>query len=221
MGAVLQVSPNRRRRERPLMVVACIGCGCDDLHACDDAMGGACHWVAVNHDTRRGVCSECAHRMLQAMLMPPETSEHWPRPSRALPAKGVSAMSRSGYSDDCENIDLWRGAVNRAIRGRRGQAFLKELLAALDALSEKRLIAGALIEGAEVCAIGSVGRQRGIDMLKLDPEDPDGIAKAFGIAPALVQEIEFMNDDDFCYRRVTDEERYHCMRVWVEAQITP
>jgi hypothetical protein len=50
---------------------------------------------------------------------------------------------------------------------------------------------------------------------------PDGIAKAFGIAPALVQEIEFMNDDDFCYRRVTDEERYHCMRVWVEAQITP
>jgi hypothetical protein len=37
-------------------------------------------------------------------------------------------MSRSGYSDDLENWSLirWRGAVASAIRGRRGQAFLRE-----------------------------------------------------------------------------------------------
>jgi hypothetical protein len=57
-------------------------------------------------------------------------------------------MSRSGY---CEDMDdqwahiRWRGAVTSAIRGRRGQAFLREMLAALDAMPEKRLVAGALV----------------------------------------------------------------------------
>lgn len=39
----------------------------------------------------------------------------------------------------------WRGAVASAIRGKRGQAFLREMLAALDAMPEKRLIAGSLV----------------------------------------------------------------------------
>ena len=39
----------------------------------------------------------------------------------------------------------YRGAVKSAIRGKRGQAFLREMLAALDAMPEKRLSAGALI----------------------------------------------------------------------------
>lgn len=57
-------------------------------------------------------------------------------------------MSRSGYVDDMG--DQWamiryRGAVSSAIRGRRGQAFLREMLAALDAMPEKRLISGALV----------------------------------------------------------------------------
>lgn len=44
-------------------------------------------------------------------------------------------MSRSGYNDDCDGWALirWRGAVNSAINGKRGQAFLRELVAALDA----------------------------------------------------------------------------------------
>jgi hypothetical protein len=42
---------------------------------------------ASHHEELDGVCSECAHRMLQAMLMPPETSEHWPRPSDELRRK--------------------------------------------------------------------------------------------------------------------------------------
>lgn len=58
-------------------------------------------------------------------------------------------MSRSGYSDDYDgdNWDLirWRGAVTSAIRGKRGQAFLREALAALDAMPEKQLIAGDLV----------------------------------------------------------------------------
>lgn len=48
-------------------------------------------------------------------------------------------MSRSGYSNDGENIAMWRGQVASAIRGKRGQAFLRELVEALDAMPEKRL----------------------------------------------------------------------------------
>jgi len=58
-------------------------------------------------------------------------------------------MSRSGYSDDCEDNwswICWRGAVKSAIRGKRGQAFLRETLAALDALPERKLIAKDLIK---------------------------------------------------------------------------
>ena len=57
-------------------------------------------------------------------------------------------MSRSGYVDDmCDEWALirYRGAVKSAIRGKRGQAFLREMLAALDAMPEKRLISGALV----------------------------------------------------------------------------
>ena len=52
-------------------------------------------------------------------------------------------MSRSGYHDGIDQWDLirWRGAVASAIRGKRGQAFLREMLDALDALPEPKLIA--------------------------------------------------------------------------------
>lgn len=81
-------------------------------------------------------------------------------------------MSRSGYSDDCEHLELWRQAVERAIAGKRGQAFLRELVAALDSLADRRLISGALEEQGAVCAIGSVGLARGIEMASLDPSTP-------------------------------------------------
>jgi hypothetical protein len=51
-------------------------------------------------------------------------------------------MSRSGYSDDCKNEGLWRAAVARAVCGKRGQAFVREMAATLDAMSVKELIAG-------------------------------------------------------------------------------
>jgi len=57
-------------------------------------------------------------------------------------------MSRSGYTEDNDDqwaLIRWRGAVKSAMRGKRGQAFLRELLAALDAMSVKRLIANDLV----------------------------------------------------------------------------
>lgn len=107
-------------------------------------------------------------------------------------------MSRSGYTDDYDEDGtggLWRGAVASALRGKRGQAFLRELAAALDAMPEKRLIAHELEADGEFCTIGVLGAARGIDMAKLDPEDYDQVAAAFGIAPCMAQEIVYENDE--------------------------
>ncbi len=52
-------------------------------------------------------------------------------------------MSRSGYIDDYDDplvIGRWRGMVSSAVRGKRGQQFLKDLAVALDEMHEKKLI---------------------------------------------------------------------------------
>lgn len=132
-------------------------------------------------------------------------------------------MSRSGYTEDWD-FDTWsmikyRGQVASAIRGRRGQSFLRELLEALDALPEKRLITHELRQGGEVCAIGALGARRGTDMDALDPEDAESIAAAFGVARQLVCEIEYENDE--CSGHETPEVRWSRMRAWVVRQLKP
>lgn len=129
-------------------------------------------------------------------------------------------MSRSGYNEDDDGdgrIAMWRGQVASAIRGKRGQAFLREMIEALDAMPDKRLIAEDLQgpDGA-VCAIGSVGARRGVDMSELDPEDPDTIASVFGIAHQLVQEIEYMNDEVY---HKDGEDRWRRMRAWAVSNL--
>jgi hypothetical protein len=40
-------------------IATCIGCGCDDLHACEDALFSPCSWLRVDYKSGVGVCSEC------------------------------------------------------------------------------------------------------------------------------------------------------------------
>lgn len=134
-------------------------------------------------------------------------------------------MSRSGYSDGCENWSLicWRGAVNSAIKGARGQAFLIELRDALEAMPEKRLVSDVLEADGEFCTIGVLGAKRGINMEALDPDDREEVAGAFGIAPALAAEIVYMNDEG-SWQAETPEQRWARMHKWVEEniqQVTP
>ena len=127
-------------------------------------------------------------------------------------------MTRSGYSDDIDGWDLirWRGAVASAIRGKRGQAFFKEMLAALDKMESKRLIAEDLVKDGEVCALGAVGAARGVDMSKIDPQDHETVADTFGIPHALACEIMWINDD---WRHEPSEARYIRVRAWLESTI--
>jgi len=165
-------------------------------------------------------------------------------------------MSRSGYYEDDGGgqewaMICWRGAVASAIRGKRGQAMLKEVLVALDALPEKILAAESLVNAeGQYCTLGALGRARGIDMEEIDPEDYEEVAKTFGVAGALAREIMWLNDEEvsdhkwidveifgpvrpyypeygkhFCSVRVPnenqDKERFELMRKWVSDQIIP
>lgn len=139
-------------------------------------------------------------------------------------------MSRSGYNCDGDYDDwrliMYRGAVVSALRGKRGQAFLKEMLAALDALPEKKLIKNDLekydgpTDTVLVCAIGAVGKSRNIDMSEVDPEDSSTVANIFGIAESMAREIVFENDEGGDYwNKETPEECYQRMHRWIEAWI--
>ena len=130
-------------------------------------------------------------------------------------------MSRSNYSEDLEPWALirWRGAVASAIRGARGQAFLREMLAAVDTITDKRLVADVLEADGEVCAIGAVGRARGIGMAELDPEEPEDVARVFGIPRALAAEIVYENDEGAW--RETPEQRWRRMRDWIVSHLRP
>lgn len=143
-------------------------------------------------------------------------------------------MSRSGYNDYCDDdlaLGRWRAQVASAIRGKRGQAFLRELLAALDAMPEKRLVKQEFEADGEVCTLGCIARVRGIDMSIFDPEDEsvgEEIGPALGIAHQLAREIMWENDEFYLWDstrgRIRDdptepEKRWKYMRDWVARQI--
>lgn len=130
-------------------------------------------------------------------------------------------MSRSNYSDDCEDqwaLIRWRGQVASAMRGKRGQALLRETLAALDAMSDKALIAQSLVANGEFCTLGVVGHARGLALGEVDPEETDVVAKLFDVAEPLVREIVYENDECGAWHE-TPEARWARMRRWVEKQI--
>lgn len=111
-------------------------------------------------------------------------------------------MSRHGYSDDQDDplaIGRWQGAVKSALRGERGQAALRELLQALDAMPDKRLYPGSFATAdGEFCALGVLGAHRGIETADLGDEDdcdPDHVGQRFNIASAMAAEVMYLNDE--------------------------
>lgn len=138
-------------------------------------------------------------------------------------------MSRSGYSDDWDG-DEWQtimamGAVASAVRGKRGQKFFRDLVEALDAMPARRLITDDLIRedstGFEnVCALGALGKRRGVDLKPLDPENAHQVAAAFDISPTLAREVVHENDEG-AWSRETPEQRWTRVRAWAASKIKP
>ena len=128
-------------------------------------------------------------------------------------------MSRSGYSEDCDWLGLYRSSVDAAIAGPRGQRLLREMIAALDAMPVRELAADLFAQGESVCAMGAVARARNIDeavLAKFDYEDPGEVGKLLDIPRSLAAEIAYENDE-WC--RGDDEDRWRHMRAWAESNI--
>lgn len=137
-------------------------------------------------------------------------------------------MSRSGYSDDCD--DYWgliryRGQVASAIRGKRGQSMLRELRDALDEMPVKALAGlgwedDGLFdsESCMPCALGALMARGWSDAEQIAGDDHETIANRLDVAPCLVAEVEFMNDEAV-YFGETPEARWRRMREWVGKKI--
>ena len=150
-------------------------------------------------------------------------------------------MGRAGYVDDYDEDNsghLYRGRVASALRGRRGQAFLKDLLAQLDAMPEKRLFTSQLEQNGEVCTLGVMTRARKIDTSdksrwgfseigEYGSDDPDqdewvidNLVAELDIAEPMVREIMYLNDEGSGHTE-TPEDRWQRMRQWVQRHIQP
>lgn len=136
-------------------------------------------------------------------------------------------MSRYCDSDDYD-WEPWMegqaaGAMRSAIRGRRGQQLLRDLIAGLDALPVQELAAGSLVdpETGCVCALGAVRIQRGANAVPLDfdPTDPDidwrDLAKPFDISETLAHAV--ISENEYGSRRNDEQSRrrrWQSVRAW-------
>ena len=126
----------------------------------------------------------------------------------------LDMTDRSDYGSADDLADEWFRDVANAIASPKGQAFLRELADALDALPDKALIEEELIdEEGNCCAVGAVCKARGIDATHMDSA---AVAEWLGAPLLLVAEIIDVNDG---YRE-TPVHRWHRMRRWVDRHIT-
>lgn len=140
-------------------------------------------------------------------------------------------MSRHGYSEDYDErfpnaLELYRHNVESAISGRRGQAFLRALRDALDAMPVKELGRGGLVDDMDgrACALGVVALRRGVDaetLMNVDESDHNAYAaRLLGIAECMAAEIAFENDEGAGYGE-SPAARWQRMRSLVAENLRP
>lgn len=148
-------------------------------------------------------------------------------------------MRRSCYSDDFGDDNTWqlpffRANVDRSLRGRKGQARLRELRDALLVLPVKALEAETFADGTstapKVCALGAWAlAKRGGDPAaafalvgRSDADDHDTaqVLEPHGWPRLVVLETIYINDDGNYWRPETPEQRYTRVLAWVESNLT-
>lgn len=153
----------------------------------------------------------------------------------------VSRFNGDDYDQNFPNEgDLWNANLIRHMRGRAGQAVLRELREALLSLPEKRLINGRLAdESGCVCTVGALAAHRGVslkelaDRIKVDyegyPFDEWDAEEAtlneglrIGLKTGMVVRLASINDDTWGPGiHETPEQRYERVLKWVESKIIP
>ena len=137
-------------------------------------------------------------------------------------------MSRSGYiEDDYEYAALYRGCVARAIRGKRGQRALIDIISALDEMPDKKLIASSFSCEEGDCVLGAMARKRGVNMDDLevvsdefgdDTANSREVGRRLEIAPSMAAEAMYENDEG-SYNCETPEQRWTRMRSWAVSNL--
>lgn len=146
-------------------------------------------------------------------------------------------MSRFDDGDE-ENFPnqqaLYAQATKNALKGKRGQAALKELEEALLAMPEKRLIEGGLCDNAGgVCAVGAMAVHRQVKAGLMTREDAMTMIatkygddfhatlevgrEVLGLLGCVAVEFAYVNDEEACAS--TPEDRYDIVLNWVREQI--
>lgn len=154
-------------------------------------------------------------------------------------------MSRVYYSDDEEfpgEFNLQEANTNRSMRGKQGQAVLREMEAALVALPRKRLIQGAVACDGDVCAVGAVLAVRkataegvsveeatarlGVELgERWEQEDDDTQQRGedAGMPRLVAWRLVALNDvdfgDEYIGRAITPEQRYEKVLAWVQEHL--
>lgn len=143
----------------------------------------------------------------------------------------------------CEDEDfpnqayLWEANQRRSLKGKKGQAALRELEAALLALPEPRLIADEFENAqGEVCALGALARFKG----KENPKTADvlihdevyneyyddgylmegaglELAASMDVPRMVALAIIYHNDDS--WQPLTPEQRYDRVLAWTRRQL--
>ena len=143
---------------------------------------------------------------------------------------------RVSFSDEEDyqgQFNLWHANCWRSRRGRKGQATLRELEAALLTMPVKELHVDVLVEPTgEACAIGAMLLQRKVnegmtreeaatELGKLDPYDTEHHGVEIGGMPRLVAwSVAVENDDNyFCESKETPTHRYERVLAWVRLQL--
>jgi hypothetical protein len=141
---------------------------------------------------------------------------------------------RIGWTDEEDKpgqFAIWHANVNRSVAGKRGQAMLRELHAALLALPEKRLVHEAIAADGEVCAIGAwlvakreqAGEDRATVLAEYeavsDDDYTDAVAEEAGAPKLVAWRLVELNDIEL--DTVTPEQRYARVLAWVEKVLRP
>ena len=139
---------------------------------------------------------------------------------------------RVDYSEDEDyggQFNLWQANCRRSRQGKKGQAALRELEAALMNMPVKRIQKDVFVEpSGETCAIGALMLDRKVsagmtrvqavaECSALEPLDTEEHGISIGL-PRLVAWSVAVENDEF-YRTESPEERYLRILAWVRKQL--
>ena len=139
---------------------------------------------------------------------------------------------RVDYSEDEEyggQFHLWQSNCRRSRRGKKGQAALRELEAALIALPNKRIQKDVFVErSGETCAIGALMLHRKVsagmtrqqaeeECAALDRDDTEEHGISVGLPRLVAWSVAVENDE--WNREDSPEERYLRILGWVRGEL--